>query len=126
MFLICMYEIRINKNRYSADKNLHVHRLVLVRGSARVTGSIGRVSDLLAGRWTAPFATARNAAEQLGQPMPMLTRRTSDAGKRPAGTSAGGECPKRSMLTTAAVAPGTFGTLSDLAMRSPAIFTEIP
>ena len=117
---------------------LLVPRLLLCR--ARVTGSTGReallqrVRDFLAGRWTALLAAARDAADQHG-PAPTAHADDDDAAslrRREAACAhvRRGEVYRgRTVLTAAALAPGTedtFAALSDPARRPPALLTEIP
>ena len=117
---------------------LLVPRLLLCR--ARVTGSTGReallqrVRDFLAGRWAALLAAARDAADQHG-PAPTAHADDDDAAslrRREAACAhvRRGEVSRgRTVLTAAALAPGTedtFAALSDPARRPPALLTAIP
>eukprot|EP00439_Symbiodinium_sp_Y106_P022311 s10200_g2.t1 len=110
---------------------LLVPRLLLFR--VRVTGSTGReallqrVRDFLAGRWTALLAAARDAADQLG-PAPTAHADDDAASLRRREAACAhvrrGEVSRgRTVLTAAALAPGTedtFAALSDPARRPPA------
>ena len=117
---------------------LLVPRRLLCR--ARVTGSTGReallqrVRDFLAGRWTALLAAARDAADQHGL-APTAHADDDDAAslrRREAACAhvRRGEVSRgRTVLTAAALAPGTentFAALSDPARRPPALLTAIP